>query len=172
MDDPHYWRRKWSEVRLRTQGEKIELAELLLFRARFKTALSKGVDWTETEAIDQLMRNLPPYWVQEVVKQEAKRSKHASVVRWQGGPALTPNQIKAVMEQAVGPLGEVTSMRGGTLLEVSRPQAERATQMGCLRVGGETVTLEVVRKRLTPSDIFEYLQEELRTREESQVLMG
>ena len=85
---------------------------------------------------------------------------------------LTSNQIRAVMEQALGPVGEVTSMRGATLLEVSRPQAEKATQMGCLRVGGETVTLEVVRKRLTPSDIFEYLQEELRTREESQVLMG
>ena len=60
IDDPHYWRKKWVEVRLRCQGDRIELAELLLFRSKFETALSKVTDWTETEVIDNLMKNLPP----------------------------------------------------------------------------------------------------------------
>ena len=172
VDDPHYWRKKWGEVKLRTQGEHVELAELLLFRAKFETALSRVADWTETEAIDMLMKNLPAYWVQEVMKQEAKRSKHGAMLKWQGALALSHHQVKAIVEQALGPVGQVTAMKGAFLLEVSRPQAERAAQMANLKVGGEMVSLEVVRKRMAPAEIFEYLQEELRTREESQVLMG
>ena len=76
------------------------------------------------------------------------------------------------MERALGPVGSVTPMRGAILIEVSRPQSERAAQIGSMKVGSELVTLEVVRKRMSPGEIFDYLQDELRTREESMVLMG
>ena len=51
MDDPHYWRKKWADIKLRTMGDKIELAELLLFRSKFETALKKVNNWTEGEVV-------------------------------------------------------------------------------------------------------------------------
>ena len=62
VDDPHFWRRKWQEVKLKVQqNDKIELSELLLFRAKFETALAKVVDYTDNDVIEAVLKNLPSY---------------------------------------------------------------------------------------------------------------
>ena len=172
MDDPHFWRKKWGEVKLRCNGDRIELAELMLFRSKFETALSRVPDWTELEVIDALMKSLPSYWVQEIVKQEAKRAKYVGTVRWNGGTQLGEAKIRAIVEKVVGRITNIVAQKGAYLLDMSKEQAEKMAQIGTVKVGTELYTLEQVRKRMSPADMFDYLQSELRTREESQIIAG
>lgn len=77
VDDPHFWRKKWANIKLRTSGDRVELAEWQMYRSKFETALKKVQEWTEAEVVEAILSNLPNYWVQEVVKEEAKKQGSA-----------------------------------------------------------------------------------------------
>ena len=76
------------------------------------------------------------------------------------------------MENILGPIGNITQQKGCRLIEMSGPQADKLLVYKGLKVDGKNVTLEKVGKRLSPSQIFDFLQEELRTQEESEVIKG
>ena len=75
VDNPHLFKAKWLEVKLRTRGEEVELTELMLFRSKFVTALARVEDYTDHEVIEVLLKNFPSTWVEKILHEEAKRAK-------------------------------------------------------------------------------------------------
>jgi len=146
------------DVKLRTSGDKVELSEWQMFRSKFEAALLKVQDWTESEVVETLLRNLPSVWVQQVVKEEAKRAKKVHCVRWSGGDDIGPDRVRQVLQAIVGPIGQVIKMKGCYTGEMQEQQAQRLVQMGTLKVADKIVKLETVPKRMTAYFIFAYVR--------------
>ena len=97
-----------------------------------------------------------------------KRKAREPQVQWSGG-SLGADKLKTILERAVGPVGTITTQKGSFLVEMAKPQADKLLGMG-VKVDGVQIQLDLVRKRLSATDIFEWLQEEMRTREESKMI--
>ena len=68
--------------------------------------------------------------------------------------------------------GEMKSLKGCFMIVVAKHQAEKAGKMETIKVSGQLVKLQVVRRRSMPEECFSFVAEDLRRHEESKVMMG
>ena len=122
--------------------------------------------------MEALLKNLPQWWINKVFEEEAKLAQKTSVVKWVSTVEMVEDQVKKVVEKLVGPIKGLTKMKGCFLLEISQPQCDKLVGMKGLKVSQTAVTLEARRKRMGHGEIFDWLQTQLRIREESDVLKG
>ena len=51
------------------------MANWKLYQSQFEAALAHVVEWTDTEVVNAVMKQLPVEWVERVVAREAKDAK-------------------------------------------------------------------------------------------------
>ena len=59
VDNPYYWVTRWENVKLKTWGDQVTLADWLIFRAQFEAALAKVTDYTNMNVVETLLKQLP-----------------------------------------------------------------------------------------------------------------
>jgi len=101
VDDPHYWRGQWQDIKLRRSGDTIEISEWLVFKSRFLGGLRRVEDYTESEVVEPLLKNLSSRWIEDVMKEEARRSKMGGRVKWIGGGNLDAKQVQYLGEKFI-----------------------------------------------------------------------
>ena len=170
VDNPHFWRNKWENVKLYCQGDHIEITDFTLFRTRFESALSRVSDYTDTEVVDAILKQLPKVWVDRVLQREANVAKDRFVAKL-SGMDMDVASMKSIVERAVGPIKLVEKLKGCFLVEfTTAAQLHHFLSRSDLRINGQALQVQQVRARWRPSDIMDFLSDELRLRDESAVL--
>ena len=170
VDNPHYWQAKWEGVKLKTTGDHITLADWLLFRTRFETALAKVQDFTETGVVETLLKQLPKSWVEKVLAYEGKEAKKRWMVKMENVPVDGKTMTK-VLEKALGPIKAIDALKGVMLVELNSEKQHRALLASPhIAIQGRKIGVMSVRAKLKAHDIFEWVARELREKEESATL--
>ena len=63
VDNPHFWKQRWEEVKLVKVDGKITWSNGKLYQSKFEVTLSKVSQWTDLEVVDVIMKQLPHGWV-------------------------------------------------------------------------------------------------------------
>ena len=172
MDNPHYFRQHWENVKLKFEG-KLTLAEFLLWKSRYLTARSLVQDFTDQEDMDMVLKNLPQVWREKVLQQEAKEAERRWIVKIVGSTASEESLKKSF----AGALGEVVSakkLRGAHLMEFkTEDQKSKALSFKNITLGNdELLTMTPVRRaRWTTEKVFDYMVKQLRIEQESKLLL-
>ena len=170
LDNPYFFRQQWEAVKLHCTGEEISLNNFLQYRTRFETALARLTDYTDEEVSNAVLSQLPSRWVDRVVQREAKEAKDKHTVRITGA-LVEASQMKAILERALGVIKKVEQRRGCFWVELStKEQMAHLLGVPDFRINGQRAEVQQVRARWKYGDIFNFLAEELRMKDESMVL--
>ena len=128
VDNPHYWRTQWEAVKLRVESNEVCLADWLLFRSRYEAAKAKVSDYTDTEAAELVLRQLPNLWVERALTAEAKDSRNKTTARFDNLD-MPPQTLQRLLERLVGPVRAIRKLKGAMEVDFNnKEQLSKLTQ--------------------------------------------
>ena len=139
---------------------------------QFALAKSRVADYTEHEELGLILRQLPRYWRDKALEEEGRRDKNTFTVKITDLVA-NEEQTRRVFEETLRvPVEKVVVQRGAILVTVTRKEhLDHVVGLsGRISVGGVRPTFVPVRARWRSEDLFEFIAEELRLKEQSKVL--
>jgi hypothetical protein len=172
VDDPHYWRKRWRNVKLRWTGNELRVENWRLFQTEFELARQKVGDYTEQEDIDLVLAQLSESWRTRVLKAESKFASNFFMAKLQG-PNLSEQQLGNVLTGLRVQVRRVDKHKSCYLVQLPcEDNLKRIMGLTGTLVGGTALQCTRVRKRWQSKDIFEFVAKELKVEKESKVLGG
>ena len=171
-DATHQNRTAWVQVDINKVGSRMTSTEWRAFVKEFILRRNRVDDRTESEEYDLLMRKLPPYWVNEVAKEEGRKNRKGRGVKITNQP---PEMTKADLIRLLGEdLGCTPKrvLRADNGYMVSFEEEEDRTQLlrqNGVRIDGRPLGLSRARMKLTSAEIFSYITDRLQTEEEAEM---